>query len=167
MEKTKIKIGSEEVILDLDLMNFNEATLSHYLETEGGYYAYYGQKLADAEYVMQKYELEYDVVYSEKFKTNKENGSDKLAEAQTKCDPDVEVAMNMFIAAKHNVRLLHQHLRAWDKNHDNAMSRGHFLRKEMDKLTPGIYASRGVDNFLERRFEEIVKDATTQLENNN
>lgn len=161
-----VVLGKEEVKLDPTPLRFDESTLSNYLETEGSWYDYFGAKLADAEYLMQKYELAHDVVYSEKFKENKENGSsDKMAEAQAKCDPDVEAAKNTFIAAKHNVRLLQQHLRAWDKNHDNAMSRGHFLRKEMDKLTPGIYATR-MDHFMERRVEDVVKDAETQLENN-
>jgi hypothetical protein len=159
-------LGKEEIKLDPTPLRFNEATLSNYLETEGSWYDYFGAKLADAEYFMQKYELEYDVAYSEKFKENKENGaSDKLAEAQAKCDPDVETAKNVFLSAKHNVRLLQQHLRAWDKNHDNAMSRGHFLRKEMDKLSPNVYTSR-MDTFIERRIEDVVKDAETQLESN-
>ena len=163
-----VKLGNEEVKLDPTLLRFDEMTLSHYLETEGGYYDYYGQRLADAEYLMTKYELEYDVIYSEKFKESKENGcSDKLAEAYSKADSEVEAAKNMFLAAKHNVRLLQQHLRAWDKNHDNAMSRGHFLRKEMDKLAPSIYAGKGGgDNFFERRVEDIgniVRDAEEQL----
>lgn len=159
-----VVLGKEEVKLDPTPLRFNEATLSDYLETEGSWYDYFGAKLADAEYLMQRYELAHDVAYSEKFKENKENGSsDKMAEAQAKCDPDVEAAKNTFLGSKHNVRLLQQHLRAWDKNHDNAMSRGHFLRKEMDKLSPSVYAAR-TDNFL--RIDDIVKDAETQLENN-
>ena len=158
-----VMLGKEEIKLDPTPLRFNEATLSNYLETEGSWYDYFGAKLADAEYLMQKYELHHDVVYSEKFKENKEGGSsDKMAEAQAKCHEDVEAAKNMFLTAKHNVRLLQQHLRAWDKNHDNAMSRGHFLRKEMDKLTPSVYTSRA-DNFVERRIEDVVRDAEEQL----
>jgi len=160
-----VVLGKEEVKLDPTPLQFNESTLSTYLETEGSWYDYFGAKLADAEYLMQKYELAYEVVYSDKFKENKENGSsDKMAEAQAKCDQDVVSAKDMFLAAKHNVRLLQQHLRAWDKNHDNAMSRGHFLRKEMDKLNPSVYATR-LDHFAERRIEDVVKDAEAQLEN--
>ena len=34
--------------------------------------------------------------------------------------------------------LLKQHLRSWDKAHENAQSRGHMIRKEMDKLNTDI-----------------------------
>jgi hypothetical protein len=160
-----IQIGNEEVKLDPASLCFNETNLSSYLESEGGYYNFFGQKLADAEYLQQKYELEHEVIYAEKFKESKENGAtEKLAEAYAKSDPDVEQAKSMFLVAKHNVRLLQQHLKAWDKNHDNAMSRGHFLRKEMDKLSPSVYGQR-VDNYLEDRVSSIIKDAETQLEN--
>ena len=39
---------------------------------------------------------------------------------------------------QHKVTLLKQHLKAWDKAHENAMSRGHMVRKEMDKLNTDI-----------------------------
>jgi hypothetical protein len=35
---------------------------------------------------------------------------------------------------------MQQHLRAWDKAHDNAQNRGHTLRKEMDKFTPKTFS---------------------------
>jgi hypothetical protein len=40
--------------------------------------------------------------------------------------------------AKYIVARLKQHLRAWDKSHDNAQSMGHMLRKQMDKLNAEI-----------------------------
>ncbi len=153
-----VKLADKEVKLDPKNLEFNEHTLSEYMEKEAGWYDYFGSKLADAEYLMQRAELDYDVTYSERFKENKENGcSDKLAEANAKADSDVEEAKKVFLAAKHKVRLLQQHLRAWDRAHENAQSRGHFLRKEMDKLNKDIYGPKA-DNYLERRIEEIVKE---------
>jgi hypothetical protein len=55
--------------------------------------------------------------------------------------------------------LLQQHLRAWDKNHDNAQSRGHMIRKEMDKLNIDIYKSKQLDVDIDRKVSEIIKEA--------
>ena len=158
-----IKVGEKEVRLDPKNLEFNEHTLSEYMEREAGWYDYYGSKLADAEYLMQRAELEHDVTYSERFKENKDNGcSDKLAEASAKADHDVEEAKKLVLSAKLKVKLLQQHLRAWDRAHDNAQSRGHFLRKEMDKLSKDIYGSK-TDNYLERRIEDLATDMVKEV----
>lgn len=157
-EVTIINLGGKEVKLDPKKLNFNEHTLSEYMETEAGWYDYFGARVADAEYLMQRLELEHDVKYSERFKENKDQGcSDKLAEANAKADPDVEEAKKSVLASRHKVKLLQQHLRAWDRAHENAQSRGHFLRKEMDKLNKDIFGPKA-DNYLERRIEDIVKE---------
>jgi hypothetical protein len=156
-EVREIKLGEKTVLLDPKNLEFSEHSLSDYMEHESGWVDYYGAMLSDAEYLQARAELAYDVLYSERFKEHKENGcSDKLAECSAKADHDVEEAKKVFLAAKHKVRLLQQHLRAWDRAHENAQSRGHFLRKEMDKLNKDIYAKP--DNYLERRVEEIVKE---------
>jgi hypothetical protein len=167
MEKRIIVVFEQKVILDPEKLGFTEATLSEYLEHEGGWYDYIGQKLADAEREMADKEHAHDVIYSERFRENKDNGcSDKLAEATSKADDDVQRAKEELLDAKHNVKLLLQHLRAWDKNHENAQSRGHFLRKEMDKLNKDIYTANRVDNYLEksldRRIDDIVKEPTQE-----
>ena len=157
-EKQTILLGKVEVVIDPDRLYFNEKTLSEFFEKEGGYYDYYGARLADAEYLMQTRELEYDTIYAERFKENKENNgfSDKMAEAATKADPDVESAKKEYLTVKHKVRLLQQHLRAWDRAHENAQSRGHFFRKEMDKLNPQIYGK--TDNYFERQLDNVIKE---------
>lgn len=157
-EVTVVNIGGKEVKLDPKKLEFNEHNLSDYMETEAGWYDYFGARLADAEWLLQRVEFEYDVLYSERFKEHKENGcTEKLAEASAKSDLDVGEAKKVVLAAKHKVKLLQQHLRAWDRSHENAQSRGHFLRKEMDKLNKDIYGPK-VDNYLERRIEDIVKE---------
>lgn len=156
-EARTIKIGDRDVVLDPQRLKFNETTLSEYIESEAGWVDHFGSCLADAEYIHQRLELEYDTLYAERFKERKENGdTDKLAEANTKADPDVETAKKNAMLAKHKVRLLQQHLRSWDRAHENAQSRGHFLRKEMDKLNKDIYTK--TDNFFEQRLEDIVKE---------
>lgn len=142
-----VKIGEEEILLDRDNLKFDESNLSEYLEKEGGWYDYFGKKLADAEFIMQRYEMEYESLYATRFKEFKEGGcgSDKLAEAKATADADVIEIRKNYLNYKHKVRLLQNHLKAWDKCHENAQSRGHFLRKEMDKLNRDI------------KVEEIIK----------
>jgi len=156
-EITEITISGQKIVLDPAKLAFNEITLSKFLEEEGGWYNYFGQRLAEAEYVMQRQELEYEVLYSNKFKEFKDLGaSDKLAESKAKADLAVKESKVAALEAKYKVRALQQHLRAWDKAHENAQSRGHFLRKEMDKLNRDIMNQ--VDNYFEKKLEEIAID---------
>ncbi len=151
-----ITVRDRPVLIDRTKLFFSEATLSEYIEKEGTYYDYYGAMLADAEREQADKEHAHDVVYSERFKEHKDQGcSDKLAEANSKADADVQAAKEELLDAKHNVKLLQQHLRAWDKNHENAQSRGHFLRKEMDKLSKDIMTPRA-DNYIESRLERSI-----------
>ncbi len=170
-EVRTIEIRGEEVQLDRSKLYFNEATLSEYIETEGGWIDYFGAKLADAERELADFENElstleadYEKLYSEKFSTTKDQGgSDNYVKACVISDPDVEEARKKVIEgkknsieAKHNIRLLQLHLRAWDKNHENAQSLGHFIRKEMDRLNRDIYAKQP-DNYIEKKIEETIQ----------
>lgn len=151
--KTEVEVRGEIITLDSSKLHFDEASLSEYLETEGGWYDYFAAKLAEAEYELQLLDVDCDAMYSEKFTSYKSNvgGSDKFAEANAKMDADYVDLKKKAIEAKRNTRLLAQHLRAWDKSHDNAQSRGHFLRKEMDKLGRPIMSPnehREYDEFL-------------------
>lgn len=148
-----VTLNEEEIHLDRKKMEFNEVTLNEYLEREALWYDYYGQKLAEAEYLTQRYELDYEVLFSQKFKEFKEEGgSDKFVEAKVICFADVIKAQEKVIAGKAKIKHLQQHLRAWDKSHDNAQSRGHMLRREMDKLSLDIYQKTDV----EQRLDEII-----------
>ncbi len=152
----KLNIGGEEVLLDPSNMTFNETNLTTYLQKEGGYYNNFGAYLAKAEYVLQRRELAYDALYGEKFKGYKdEGGSDKYAEARTESDTDVVEAKEKVVASRFKVRLLQQHLRAWDKNHENAQSLGHYLRKEMDKLNSEIMGSAYKTDRFNAGFEDV------------
>lgn len=136
---TVIKVGNEEVNLDPENLKFDESSLTNYLQKEGGFYNNFGGKLAKAEFIHKCRELDYEVLYGEKFKMYKEEGgSDKLAEAKTDSDPEISKAQQKIIVAAYKVNLLKQHLKAWDKNHENVQSLGHNLRKEMDKLNSDI-----------------------------
>lgn len=136
---TKIKLGGQEIVIDNSRLAFNEASLSNFMENLALWYDYFSQKLAEAEAILAFKEYEHDVLFSASYEKSKEEGcTDKLAEANAKKDPNVCEAKKEIIGAKHKATLLKQHLRSWDKAHDNAMSRGHMIRKEMDKLHTDI-----------------------------
>lgn len=137
--QTTIKVGGQEIVLDNSRLSFNEVSLNTFMENLALWYDYFSQKLAEAEALLAYKEYEYDVLFSGAYEKNKEAGAtDKLAEANAKKDSEVCEAKKEIIAAKHKVTLLKQHLKSWDKAHENAMSRGHMVRKEMDKLNTDI-----------------------------
>lgn len=137
--QTTIKIGGQEIVLDNTRLAFNEISLNNFMENLALWYDYFSQKLAEAEAILAYKEYEYDVLFSSSYEKSKEDGcTDKLAEANAKKDDKVCEAKKEIIGAKHKVTLLKQHLKAWDKAHENAMSRGHMVRKEMDKLNTDI-----------------------------
>jgi len=133
-QKQTIKVAGHDIDIDAANLSFNEATLNEYIQTEGAKYNYYGAALADALAQWQLSKLQYDVVYAEKFKQYKPGATEKLAEACAKADEEVIKASKKIIAMQRIVEILKSHLKAWDKNHDNAQSLGHMMRKEMDKL---------------------------------
>lgn len=143
--KTTVKIGDQEIILDNSRLAFNEITLNNFMENLGLWYDYFSQKLAEAEALLAYKEYEYEIAFSSAYEKFKEEGcTDKLAEANAKKDPSVSDYKKDIISAKHKVTLLKQHLRSWDKAHENAQSRGHMIRKEMDKLSTDIMLKRDI-----------------------
>lgn len=163
--KRIVTVNGQQVELDTAKLAFSEGTLSEYLETEGGWIDYYSAKLAEAERQLAEMDMEaereedeYERTYSKVFSTLKttEGGSDKLVEGQSKVEPTVIAARKKVleyktkaIELKYTVRLLQQHLRAWDKNHENAQNRGNTLRKEMERLYK--------DRIYEDKMDEIIK----------
>lgn len=150
---TTIKIGGQEVVLDSARLAFNEVTLNAFMENLALWYDYFSQKMAEAEALLAYKEHEYEILFSAAYEKNKEAGAtDKLAEANAKKEAEVCEAKKEIIAAKHKVTLLKQHLKSWDKAHENAMSRGHMVRKEMDKLNTDIVFRNRDD-----RVEDIIR----------
>jgi hypothetical protein len=141
--KTTIKIGDQEVVLDNSRLAFNEISLNTFMENLGLWYDYFSQKLAEAESLLSYKEYEHELAFSSAYEKFKESGcTDKLAEANARKESDVSDYKKDIISAKHKVILLKQHLRSWDKAHENAQSRGHMIRKEMDKLSTDIMMKR-------------------------
>jgi len=145
--KEKLQFAGVIVEIDPENLRFNETNLSQYLQTEAGYYDNFGAYLSLAEKNLQNFELRHEKLAAERFIEAKESGgSDKLAEAKAKADQDVVSLKEQVNDAKYSVNRLKQHLRAWDKNHDNAQSSGHMQRKMMDKLSNDIMGGRGYMN---------------------
>ena len=155
--QTTIKVGGQDVVLDNSRLAFNEISLSNFMENLALWYDYFGQKLAEAEAILSHKEYEYDVLFASSYERSKESGcTDKLAEANAKKEPDVCDAKKEIIAARHKVTLLKQHLKAWDKAHENSTSRGHTIRREMDKLSTDIVFRSKDDSFRSR--DDAVSD---------
>jgi hypothetical protein len=152
-----IKIGEEQVHLSPKRLIFNEANLGQFLEEEAVWYDYFGQKLCDAELLLQGYDLKLDALYAEKFAMYKDAGcSDKLADAKALASHDVYEANESVISAKYKVRLLYQHLKAWDKAHENAQNRANTLRRELAKLHGELRLDRVEDKTLEEKIDGII-----------
>ena len=147
-ERRVIDLGEfGQVVIEPKKLEFNEASLGRYLEQEAAWYDYFGQKLADAEYILAKLTDAHDLKYACYFKIEKaEKASDALAEARANSNPEVVELAKAITDAKHNVKLIQQHLRSWDRNHENVQNRGHTLRKEMDRLNPTIYGNAGASS---------------------
>jgi len=131
----KFTLGEIELDLDAKNLKFNESNLNQYYQEESGNYDYYSAQLVYADYLLAQRELAYDDIYNSKFVENKDaGGSDRYVEAKTKADEEVIARRNDVIMAKYKKNLLQQYIKAWDKNHENALNLGHHLRKEMEKL---------------------------------
>ena len=140
--KRIVLLGQEKIVLDSERMKFNETTLNDFMDSLGQWYDYFSQKLSEAEALLSYCDWEYDKAAAKAFDFYKsQGGSDKACEAKVKLDDDVDKCKKNVISTKHKVVQIKQHLKAWDKAHDNATSRGHMIRKEMDKLNRDIKGS--------------------------
>lgn len=148
-----VKLQDQVVTLDIKALAFNEASLAKFQENCSLWYDYFGQKLAEAREEHERTAAKHEVIYATKLVEFKEAGcTDKVAESSAKKDAEVEKARLAVITAKSNVEKIQQHLRAWDKAHENAANRGHTLRKELDKLCTDF----GKKSDLEMRLDDII-----------
>lgn len=138
-----INLSGEEIVLDNSRLAFNSSNLSLFMENLSLWYDYFSQKLAEAEALLAYKEYEHDIIFSKKYEESKEQGcTDKMAEAAAKKNEEVCQAKKDVISSRYKSMLLKQHLRSWDKAHENAQSRGHMIRKEMDKLNLDVMESK-------------------------
>jgi hypothetical protein len=155
-------IDGKPVTIQPNRLSFNEANLSRFLDEEAVWYDHFGNAVAEAEAELQMREAEWDILYSQKFSIQKDEGAtEKLAEARSKADPEVQAAKKAIINAKKNVKRLQQHLRAWDHCHANAQNRGNTLRKEMDKL--GVDIRSGNNSSDPFRYTSDLEDKVNSI----
>jgi hypothetical protein len=157
INKRTVKLGKEEVELDSKKLEFNEATLSEFMDRLAVWYDYYGQKLAEAEAILSGAELKYDEEYCIRYDYHKdeEGLTDKLSDSKSKLHPPVQAAKQAVLAAKFKVQQIKYHLKSWDKAHESAQNRGHTLRREMDKLRTDIFQP---ESSLDKEVQELVKE---------
>jgi hypothetical protein len=143
VENVTVTVAGEPLILNPNHMKFNENTLSDYMDHEYGWIDYLGKKLEFATKEMMLAEGNHEFLYNKRFVECKdEGGSDNYAKAKASSDTEVVNAYKHYVDRKYVVGVIKAHLRAWDKNHDNAQNRGHTLRKELDKLNKDIYQEK-------------------------
>lgn len=150
----KIKIGEQEIVLDSNNMEFNEVTLNNFIQKEHAYYDHFGRAVVNLEALHDVRKADYERLRESKFDEYKTKGncSDKLASARSESDEEVVEARQRMISAKRSWKLVQQHLRAWDKAHDNALNLSYNIRKEMDKLGISIK-----DKELEKKVSDVLK----------
>lgn len=156
----KVTVNGEEVVLDPANLRFDEVTLNDFIKKFSANYAYYNQKWAEAQHAHYCAEDEYDTIYAQKvvhYKTEK--ASDKLADARAKSDEEVVEALKAVRLAKLQMQELYGYLRSLDKAHDDALNLGYNIRKEMDKIHPGIREPSNIRDYDAELDKLLQEDA--------
>lgn len=139
-----IDLEDEQIVLDPKRFQFNDASLSKFMEDVSIWYDYYSSKGAKAEKLLMDAEKVYGKEYLDRFTEAKQDGtSDKGADAMSRTDPNVELAQEKINKYKSAVKQLKEYQKSFDKAHSMAQNRGYMIRKEMEKLNSDIYHSRG------------------------
>jgi len=143
LSKESFTIDGREVVLDRNRIFFDEATLGRFQQEMHLWYDYFGALLADLEHAYKEAEFAYKDTFDSKFISSKEEGgSDKFAESRARVDPAVQQARGKMLELDKLVNKVKNHMRAWDKGYQNAISRSYTLRKEMEKFNIELYHNR-------------------------
>lgn len=149
IEKVKVNVNGKEIILDPKNMEFSDNTLNDYMEKEYGWIDYFGKQLEYAQKERLNAEIDAEAIFSEKYIEAKDNGgTEQYAKAKANADSDVIAAKKKVVELNEIVGQIKAHLKAWDRNHDNAQNRGYTLRKEIDKLNKDVYKMSDIDKFV-------------------
>jgi septation ring formation regulator EzrA len=155
-----IDLLDEIVVLDPVRLSFNDANLSKYMEEFGIFYDYFSSKTAKAEELAANVELEKENKEAEFFLKGKSEGlTEKASQAYSVIQPEVQDLSKKLNKLNSAVKQLKEYVKALDKAYNMAQSRGHMLRKEMDKLNTDIYHSnRGSSSNVDYSgIEDIIK----------
>jgi len=142
IELVKVIVQGREIVLDPKNMKYNENSLGDYMNKEYGWVDYLGKQLEYAQKEVLFADIEIDRLIGLRFMEAKDKGqSDNYSKSFANSSDDVVAARKHLAERKEVVGHIKAHLKAFDKNHDNAQNRGHTLRKELDKLNRDIYVS--------------------------
>lgn len=142
IEIVKVIVQGQEIVLDPKNMKYNENSLGEYMNKEYGWVDFLGKQLEYAQKEVLFADIEFDRIYSIRYMEAKDDGqSEGYAKAFANASDDVVNARKYHVERKEAVGHLKAHLKAFDKNHDNAQNRGHSLRAEMKLLNRDIYES--------------------------
>lgn len=138
-ENVIVNVRGRDVHLDPANMRFNEITLSDYMDKEYGWIDYFGKQLEFANKDALDAEIAYEAAFAREYVSAKDlGGTENYSKQKAASDPAVTQLRKDVAIKKEIALLIKAHLKAWDKNHDNAQNRGHTLRKELDKLNRDI-----------------------------
>jgi len=146
-EKRTFTLDGNEIVLDPANLKFSDPTLNQFFELVSGYCDYYGQKLADANRAVAKAEALFERLYIQKFREFREGvggesgKSEKTSELYAKSEPEVVKAKAGVHEATFIRDSVWNHLKALNAAREDAHNRGHFLRKELDKLNMEVRAT--------------------------
>jgi len=133
----KITIDDEDIDLESDLLEVDEASINDKLRRFAKTYSRYNQIYAKAQFLLASAEDELESVEGAKFDIYKSNGgSDKLIDAKVSADEQVIVAKSKVREAKYKSQMVFGFLRSLDKSHEDLINLGYNVRKEMDKIFP-------------------------------
>jgi hypothetical protein len=140
-QKRIVNLDGQDIVLDPANLRFSDPTLNQFFELVSGFCDYYGQKLADANRAVARAEQLYDRLYIEKFKVYREEGkSEKTSELYAKAEAEVVKAKTAVHEVTHKRDSVWNHLKALNAAREDAHNRGHFLRKELDKINMEVRA---------------------------
>lgn len=159
-ECVTVQVRGRDVVLDPNNMKFTEVSLSEYMDKEYAWIDYFGKQLEFANKELLDAEIAYEAEYSRRYIIAKDGGNtENYAKADALSDQQVVAARKLVADRKEVVGLLKAHLKAWDKNHDNAQNRGHTLRKEMEKLNRDIRMGGDLPDNATCNAEDFFKSA--------
>lgn len=138
LEERTVVVNGQPVTLDPKRLQFNETTLSKFMQDFSVWYDYYSSQAALSESLSTKAKNDYEVKYMEKFIEGKrEIGSDKAADAFAKVSEEVQTLRTDLEIKDTATKMLKEYVKSLDRAHQMAVNRGYMLRKEMDKLGSG------------------------------
>lgn len=143
--KRTFTLDGAEIILDPANLKFTDPTLNQFFELVSGFCDYYGQKLADANRSVSRAEQLFERLYIQKFKEFREGvggeggKSEKTSELYAKAEAEVVKAKSAVHETVYVRDSVLNHLKALNAARDDAHNRGHFLRKELEKMNLTVY----------------------------